>query len=378
MADSRDDKIWHIAVQGVSEGPYSQIDIENRLKGGHLTSTDLVFRTGFTKWTPILECFEFGFQDSVVKAVETMPPVRKKSNKKKVPYKKYAIAGLGAVFGIPLILVGFKFLGSKAPRRFPEPIGFGPPAQNIGASAIANISSHSLSLQMANLGLQVTIQTDLPAGTDMVAEIVAPYGSILRFPSFHLTKRFVIKLNQPTILDLAQEQLPYGDYNMTVSGGGLVTHSPLAIGTHDQDFNKKLSEYQMSLTKQRKTELTLLENGGKNLSKKYSSFTSEFQKVSKHLNPKTKQVWNKRVAAWRKELAKDQKAVSWIVEKNKNTYVYGDQLIQLKNITMKLPAVLNEFSQKINSKRNVASATYPPSTFKSDLAKFYEAIQNLK
>lgn len=56
---SGDQKVWYLVVDNKADGPYSEDDLRAKVKNGEIGFSDLVFRAGLDKWTPINELKEF-------------------------------------------------------------------------------------------------------------------------------------------------------------------------------------------------------------------------------------------------------------------------------------------------------------------------------
>ena len=52
-------KIWYAVIDGKADGPHEEQTIRQWLTTGKLNYSDLVFRSGLTRWVNVAECKEF-------------------------------------------------------------------------------------------------------------------------------------------------------------------------------------------------------------------------------------------------------------------------------------------------------------------------------
>jgi len=195
-----------------------------------------------------------------------LAPARKKSR------KKLAIAGVGATFGLALTWAALNAYKETAPSKIevrkvannPSVATGKTPPSTAGAQAVNPEMENRLpkkpsvlkvvSLKTSSDHPQVILESDLPGGTPIEVHLVAKAGYILKYPSFDMTKKLSVVAGQLPSVDFSKDQLPPGDYTLTISGGDLETSAPFNVGERNADFQKRLKAFQAQVNGQRKKE----------------------------------------------------------------------------------------------------------------------------
>lgn len=80
------EKIWHVAVNGKQEGPYSIAEVSDKIQSGALDRKAVVFGPGMTEWAPITERAEFS---DAFSAAPPPPPPGGVGQAHEIDYKIY-------------------------------------------------------------------------------------------------------------------------------------------------------------------------------------------------------------------------------------------------------------------------------------------------
>ncbi len=397
--EKNDEKIWYVMVQGVTEGPFTQNEMDERQKSKSFKDEDLIFRAGLAKWMPAQDYLglkeipleatkgkkekEEEGENSEVIALEDGKAKSKGVKKFQLTRKKALLYGATSLMAL-IVMVSLFHTKKTQPTPIIAAGGSGNKVQTQEGQTLPKQPAPSgaqapfLKLKQISLGPQYLIETSLPEGTLLGVEILAAFGAILKYPSFQLNKKVAVKKSQMPVIDLTKENLPSGDYFVLVSGGGLNASLPVAFGVHDQVFHKKMAEHKALLANQKKSELKLLNNNTKKLSRMLIDITKAYQMAHHKPSTKSKKIWNKKVIAWRKDIQKELKSVNGISETKRQIYIYPTQLLQLKFLDQKFTSIIKDFDQKMKSKRYPASGDDVTNSFKRELGKLAHSIQNLK
>jgi hypothetical protein len=299
-------------------------------------------------------------------------------------------AALNVVNESPIRQVPRKVASVRAAVVAPEPSALppGPQAQNPGTRAVNPELENRLpkkpsvlkivALKMTTDHPQMVLETDLPGGTQIEVDVTARAGSILKYPSYEITKKLTVSEGQLPTVDFTQDKLPSGDYHVEVKGGGLETSSPFSVGEHNEDFQKRLAVFKAKVLVQRKKEKAGLEDGLKFVSRSYSSLSVEYRKAKTTPGTAAKKHWTIMVRSWRKDFERQSGMLKNVEDKNKNYFVFPEALLKLKAVEEQLGDVMQLYDKSVKTGRSIASETDMNDVFLEHVKDLRETVRKIK
>jgi hypothetical protein len=394
----------HKAADGkenvVQSGPYTEDQIRDKLTKQEINYDDMVWQRGFTEWKKLgaLDTFDrrrpknfetqpkpdFSKENTVIMDIPGMKSPEAKSasaapqstpqasNKnpeppllKKPSSKKLMIAGIGA--GLCML---FAYVGLNAYKQAvneeknhgikphsinqPEvktyskaaPVVAAPPTPVLKVLALkANTPSNP----------QLAFETNMPVGSMINVDIAGEPGQILNYPRLNLKKEVRVIAGQMPTLDLTHDDLPAGDYEVTVASGTLKSQATIKVGVHDETFSKRIQAYRAQLVAQEKKEREALTGAAQLLASNQNGIQKLYSKAAAKKDKK--KIWGKAYADLKKKYSKKAQSYVWLDKQNPKTLIYP--VAQSKYLTAK--AKMNETEQSYKTKiaggRGIASGS---------------------
>lgn len=225
---------------------------------------------------------------------------------------------------------------------------------------------------------QVVLESDLPGGTEINVHVTARAGSILKYPSFDLAKKLTVIAGQLPSIDFTKDQLPWGDYTLSVNGGDLSVTAPFSIGERTTDFQKRLKIFQAQVALQRKKEKSGLTEGLSFVSRSYASLSAQYKKSRSTSSNEAKKKWTILLRTWRKDFERQSGILKRVDAQNRNFFVYPDPLLKLKEVEQQLWDVTQLYDKSLKTGRSIASVDDMDQTFKENLNELKSAVKKIK
>ncbi len=317
---------------------------------------------------------------------------------KKANHKKILIASVGASLGIALTYAALNVYkeGSEVPRKTASVKGNVPPAVPTSPEPPSRVTAQAVNPEFENrlpkkasvLKIvtlktdserpQVVLETDLPGGAEINVQVSARAGSILKYPSFDLTKKITVVEGQLPSVDFSKDLLPWGDYTLKVSSGELAVVAPFSIGERNPDFEKRLQLFQKQVATQRKKEKMGLSDGFSFVSKSYGTFAKQYRKIQSRPTSEAKKKWTILIRSWRKDFDRQSSILRRVTSQNRNYFVYPDPLLKLKEIEQQLWDVTQLYDKSLKTGRSIASVEDMDQTFQSNLGELKKILKAIK
>ncbi len=419
----------------VQSGPFTTNQVKRKLEKGELKYTDHIWFKGYKSWQVISTIADFerraeplepspGIPKMSVGGVapEDMPtviappdpkgetkteveentgsdldkylaPALKKTNR-----RKFGIATTGATLGIALTYAalnaykenseGLRKVASVksvvAARASAVPV---PPSHATTQAINPELENRPpkkpsilkiVSLKTLTDHPQVVLESDLPGGTEINIYVTARAGSILKYPSFDLSKKLTVIAGQLPSIDFTNDQLPWGDYTLSVSGGELSVTTPFSIGERTTDFQKRLKTFQGQVALQRKKEKNGLTAGLSFVSRSYASLTAQYKKTHSSSSNEAKRKWIILLRTWRKDFERQSGVLKRVDAQNRNFFVFPDILLKLKEVESQLWDVTQLYDKSLKTGRSIASVEDMDQTFQENLNQLKSSVKKIK
>jgi hypothetical protein len=225
---------------------------------------------------------------------------------------------------------------------------------------------------------QVVLESDLPGGTEINVHVKARAGSILKYPSYDLAKKLTVIAGQLPSIDFTKDQLPWGDYTLSVAGGDLSVTAPFSIGERTTEFQKRLKTFQAQVALQRKKEKSGLTDGLSFVSRSYASLTAQYKKTHGSTSNEAKKKWTIMLRTWRKDFERQSGILKRVDAQNRNFFVYPDTLLKLKEVEQQLWDVTQLYDKSLKTGRSIASVDDMDQTFTENLNELKNSVKKIK
>jgi len=322
-----------------------------------------------------------------------LAPALRKGNRRKL-----AIAGVGTIFGLALTyaainaykenssdirkVASVKSVVSQHATAVPVPPSpstaqaINPELENRPAKKPSILKI--VALKTSSEHPQVVLESDLPGGTEIDVHVTARAGSILKYPTFEISKKVTVVSGQLPSIDFSKDQLPWGDYVLSVNGGDLSVTTPFSVGERNTDFQKRLKSFQAQVASQRKKEREGVSDGYNFVSRSYASLTAQYKKTKSTSSNEAKKKWTILLRSWRKDFERQSGILKRVDAQSRNYFVYPDTLLKLKEVEKQLWDVTQLYDKSLKTGRSIASVDDMDQTFQENLNELRNFLKKTK